>query len=57
MGNARSCAGSWGMPNLCRIMGNARSCAGTREIPVAVPDYGKWRNEAESSREWYFERK
>lgn len=56
-GTCPICAGSWEMPDLCRIMGNARSCAGTREIPVAVPDYGKWRNEAESSREWYFERK
>ena len=41
MGNARSCAGTWGMPELCRIMENARSCAGTWGMPVAVPDHGK----------------
>ena len=31
-GNGRSRAGSWEMPELCRIMGNARSCAGSWEI-------------------------
>ena len=40
MGNARSRAGTWGMPELCRIVGMPELCR-IVGMPVAVPDHGK----------------
>ena len=40
MGNARSCAGTWGMPELCRIVGMPELCR-IVGMPIAVPDHGK----------------
>ena len=39
-GEGPSCAGSWEMPELCRIMGNARSCAGLWGCPSCAGLWG-----------------
>ena len=39
-GECPSCAGSWEMPELCRIMGDARAVPDCGDAQ-AVPDHGK----------------